>query len=140
MVLSTCQNSGVNFENLGGRFAEVARNGDPPAWGLLFWTPVWELTVMMIWGFLSSESGFFSRDGLSRKKPTLPRLRVSYEFLKKFRKLIVFGKSSKSYLKDKKFKTSYIQFYNTKRILFNDITKIRINLNTKNAIVLYSIP
>ena len=36
MVFSTCQNGGVNFGNLGGRFPEVARNGDPPAWGLLF--------------------------------------------------------------------------------------------------------
>ena len=25
-------------------FPEIARNGDPPAWGLLFWTPTWELT------------------------------------------------------------------------------------------------
>ena len=36
MVVSPCQNGGVNFGNLGGRFPEVARNGDPPAWGLLF--------------------------------------------------------------------------------------------------------
>ena len=43
MVFSTYQNGGVNFENLGGRFPEVARNGDPPAWGLLFLTPAWEL-------------------------------------------------------------------------------------------------
>ena len=41
MVSSICQNGGVNFE----AFPEIATYGDPPAWGLLFWTPAWELTL-----------------------------------------------------------------------------------------------